>query len=122
MPRAALKYGADPVVVIIRHGKTEYNKLGIFTGPDKRERTSAVKIIGETIEVKHSIHTAIVPSITLPSHILPYLTFPCFTLPHHFCPCLALPCIPYYTVHYLAIRLARCELDSRGESGSRSCW
>ena len=24
--------GADPVVVLLRHGKTEYNKLGLFTG------------------------------------------------------------------------------------------
>ena len=24
--------GSGPIVVIIRHGKTEYNKLGLFTG------------------------------------------------------------------------------------------
>lgn len=30
-PRAQ-EDGTGPIVVIIRHGKTEYNKLGLFTG------------------------------------------------------------------------------------------
>ena len=47
--------GSGPIVVIIRHGKTEYNKLGLFTGEYESKyvsflkQNSIFKTLGKTI-------------------------------------------------------------------------
>lgn len=45
LPQKAVKRSiTDPLVVIIRHGKTEYNKLGVFTGWEVRFTSTAIAV------------------------------------------------------------------------------